>query len=212
VKTNIQNEIINSLDEWKVSRDKYNKMGVPYKKGYLFYGPPGNGKSSAVYAIAHYMNMNVFSVLSLSHLKQVIHNLDNCIIFFDDFNVLYKDVKRDSQSGNKQCINEASLIMKTLLDLFDGYSKNGLIYVITTNNKALLDDALIIPGRIDHQIEFKNCNADQFKRIYKDFTNSELPHDYKFEDGKYSSAYVINTVVLPNIRNTKTILDMLCLA
>lgn len=43
-------------------------VGVPYRRGYLLYGPPGCGKSSLITALAGEMNYNI-CVLSLNDTK-----------------------------------------------------------------------------------------------------------------------------------------------
>jgi ATPase family associated with various cellular activities (AAA) len=44
---------------------RYHERGVPYRRGYLLYGPPGSGKTSYIYAIASHLNYDI-CILSLS--------------------------------------------------------------------------------------------------------------------------------------------------
>jgi mitochondrial chaperone BCS1 len=44
---------------------RYYERGVPYRRGYLLYGPPGSGKTSYIYAIASHLDYNI-CILSLS--------------------------------------------------------------------------------------------------------------------------------------------------
>src|SRR5690348_15637495 len=43
--------------------DWYQSMGIPHRRGYLLYGPPGNGKSSLIHTLAASVNKSV-AVLS----------------------------------------------------------------------------------------------------------------------------------------------------
>jgi chaperone BCS1 len=48
----IMENLINDVDRF-VSRPKwYIDRGIPYRRGYLLYGPPGSGKTSAIMALA----------------------------------------------------------------------------------------------------------------------------------------------------------------
>jgi DNA polymerase III delta prime subunit len=54
--------IIDDLDRFKSSEDKYAKLGLCWKRGYLFYGKPGCGKTSTIYAIARYLKYNIYRI------------------------------------------------------------------------------------------------------------------------------------------------------
>jgi hypothetical protein len=40
-------------------RDWYQKMNIPFRRGYLLHGPPGNGKSSVVHALATELGVGI---------------------------------------------------------------------------------------------------------------------------------------------------------
>lgn len=61
-------------------RDKsmYQRLGIPDSLGMLFYGEPGTGKTSAIKAIANYMNMNLIivpmnSITTRRHLEMLFY-------------------------------------------------------------------------------------------------------------------------------------------
>jgi chaperone BCS1 len=48
------------LEKFMDSKDEYRKRGLPWRRGYLFSGVPGTGKSSLIEAIAGHLEMNVY--------------------------------------------------------------------------------------------------------------------------------------------------------
>ena len=119
---------------------------------------------------------------------------------------------KDSKPSNPctDDIKKDEFTLDTLLSYLDGYSSlHGCIVIMTTNHIEVLDQALIRPGRIDHQIEFKKCDFYQFYNIYKFFTDNDLPSDYKFKENEYTTSYIINAVVIPNRSNPEKILEIL---
>lgn len=57
--------ILNDVQEFIKNSVWYTERGIPYRRGYLLYGPPGCGKSSFIQALAGELSLNI-CLLSLS--------------------------------------------------------------------------------------------------------------------------------------------------
>jgi mitochondrial chaperone BCS1 len=61
----IAEKIFSDIVEWKNSHKWYSDRGIPYRRGYLLYGPPGSGKTSFIMALAGCLGYNI-CVLNLA--------------------------------------------------------------------------------------------------------------------------------------------------
>ena len=143
-----KNFIVSDINQFIGNKVKYDLLGVPYKRGYLFYGPPGNGKTSLCAALAtefkrdiYYLNLT--SVDSDSALQELFGDIDtNSILVIEDIDCVFK--KRKSLG---------KISFSSLLNCIDGlFFKEGLITILTTNYIEKLDPALIRSGRVDNKI------------------------------------------------------------
>lgn len=145
-------------------------MGIPYRRGHLYYGPPGNGKTSLIKAIAGHFKMNI-KVLNLtssniddSNLSTLLANSTEDIILIEDIDSVIKgrEVSGDTLTN--------ALTFSGVLNALDGIiSSNGRIIIMTTNHIEDLDEALIRPGRIDEKIYIGNGSLYQIKELYNRF-------------------------------------------
>lgn len=142
----------------------YYEMNVPWRRGYLLVGPPGNGKSSLITAIASEIDFEI-CVANLigadeDDLKNMMRNVPkNSILLLEDVDCLFRE--REAKSA---------ISLSSLLNLLDGVNASeGRIVFMTTNHPELLDPALIRPGRIDMQLELTNACAYQAEKLYERF-------------------------------------------
>jgi chaperone BCS1 len=54
-------------------------------------------------------------------------------------------------------------------------SHEGRVLVMTTNHPEKLDEALIRPGRVDHQVAFNNATQLQVKELFERMYTNDLP-------------------------------------
>ena len=151
-------EFIDDLDDFMQSEKDYLTFGHPFKRNYLFYGPPGNGKTSFINAVASKYNFNVY-MISFSYaindevFKKLVSTIPrNGMLVMEDIDALFDEKK--------------NLSMSTVLNILDGIArKNRIICIMTTNNYNKLTDVFKRPGRIDMTIEFDKADEQCFKEM-----------------------------------------------
>ena len=145
--------------------DWYTSRGLPWRRGYLFSGPPGNGKTSCVRVLATTLGLPI-CVIDLKGSGQ--RNLINifvklpkkAIILLEDIDCLFEE--RDK--------NESGVSFSGLLNAIDGiHSSDGRILIMTTNHPDKIDEALIRPGRCDMHVEFNNASQAQLECLFRSF-------------------------------------------
>ena len=133
----------------------YQYRGIPFRRGYLLYGPSGPGKTSLIHALASHFGMSV----SLLDFGQNLVTTDRIINLFNNLPektiLLLEDVDRIFE-------REARLTPSRLLNALDGIGAGeGRITFMTTNHLNMLDDALIRPGIIDLKVFIGDANGEQ---------------------------------------------------
>lgn len=165
--------VLNDISDFKKNREQYQALNIPWRRGYLLYGKPGNGKSSLALAIASTFDYALY-VLQLSgigndeKLRSVCSCVpENSVLLIEDVDCSHalekRVVKREKQ--------EYGITLSGMLNVLDGAtSSEGRIIVMTTNHPDTLDPALIRPGRADCHIEISTPVPSQviamFERFY----------------------------------------------
>jgi hypothetical protein len=142
----LKQEIQDDVRRFFAARELYEAYGVPWKRGILFLGPPGNGKTHAVKAVINAVSqpcLYVKSVYDAGALLRVFGQARRsapCILVLEDLDTL---VGKDLRS--------------VLLNELDGFAVNaGILTLATTNHPEKLDPALIDrPSRFDRKYHFQ---------------------------------------------------------
>ena len=165
--------LLGDLERFYGARERYAELGIPWRRGYLLFGPPGTGKTSLVTALASELRLNVctLSLASPVVTDEKIHTLlaavpQRSLLLIEDVDAFFR--QRDAAHS------QVKLSFSGFLNALDGVAtQEGNVLFMTTNHADRLDDALIRAGRIDERVELGACDADQLRRLYLKFQPDE---------------------------------------
>jgi hypothetical protein len=148
-------------------RLEYERFSRPYRRSYLFYGPTGMGKTSTIVAMASVYNlkMHILSIdsrMTDNDLTDLINAIGpNSMLLIEDVDSLLK--------GRGEVNVRNSITFSGLINALDGaiHRCNGLVLVMTTNNKEKLGPSMLRPGRIDYHIDFGYATMKHIEMMYR---------------------------------------------
>jgi hypothetical protein len=148
----IKIELKNLVENFLESKDFYLKNKIPWKRGVLLFGKPGNGKTSiirTIMAMYPFKPVTVVSGASDETVREAFTYAEEqspALLYFEDLDSLL----------------EKSLDPSSFLNLMDGISaKNGLLVVATANEvKKLKANVTDRPSRFDRKFEIPLPNAE----------------------------------------------------
>ncbi|SMR71153.1 chaperone BCS1 [Aliiroseovarius halocynthiae] len=153
--------------------DWYAERGVPWRRGYLFFGPPGTGKSSLIRGLASELSLDIATLdigratLTDDDLREAMMCAPKgALIAIEDVDAVFTQ----REGGEKR----SGVSFSGLLNAIDGVAaQEGRALVMTTNHKERLDPALIRPGRADVHTELGLVSAATARRLYMRFFPDE---------------------------------------
>ncbi len=146
----LKDDIRRDLERFFAARATYEALGAPWKRGILFTGPPGNGKTHTIKALVHTLGRPCLYVKSFQsdkwgeqtnirrHLRAR-RRAAPCLLVLEDLDSLITDENRSF-----------------FLNELDGFAANaGIVTLATTNHPEKLDPAIVErPSRFDRKYEF----------------------------------------------------------
>ena len=165
--------LLRDVEDFLSASDRYRRVGAPYRRGYLFHGPPGCGKTSLAKALATETRMDIY-LLSLSRasmtddvlINQIAQVRERSIVLLEDVDVAFHG------SGRKK--KQKGITLSGLLNAIDGVvPSEGRILIMTSNHPDRIDPALIRPGRADVHYELGPADADMARRLFLRFFHNE---------------------------------------
>jgi chaperone BCS1 len=187
---NVKENLLYDVNEFLSSAQWYGERGIPYRRGYLLYGPPGGGKSSFIQALASHLGYSI-CLLNLSEqyvsddrLQHLLNVLPpRSILLLEDIDsamvpergeggstIVMGEGKGNSSGSMADQSSRRRLTFSGLLNAIDGVaSAEERIIFMTTNYRDRLDSALIRPGRVDYQQRIGWATRQQLREMFAKF-------------------------------------------
>ena len=150
LKGDLKQELHQDLVQFFGARSTYEMYGIPWKRGILLVGPPGNGKTHTVKAIINALDQPCLYVKSFhaeyrtdeDNIREVFERARRsapCILVLEDLDSLLTPQNRSF-----------------FLNELDGFAANtGIVALATTNHPERLDPAILDrPSRFDRKYPF----------------------------------------------------------
>jgi SpoVK/Ycf46/Vps4 family AAA+-type ATPase len=187
-------EIRRNVDGFFQGADKYRESGLPYRRGFLFAGPPGCGKTFTIGALANAVKATTMAILPKPDLdadcvESAFHWASKnapAILVLEDLDKMIKNEK---------------FPIAMCLNIIDGLKPDkGVLLIATTNEPQNLDPALLHrPSRFDRVWRFPLPKYEQRLALLRTrgrryFSDQVLDEVAQKSDG-FSMAYVQEVVV-----------------
>ena len=157
--------------------EAFKRLGIRPAKGFLLFGPPGTGKTLLAKAVAREAEANFIATKSsdllskwygesekqVSRLFQRARQVAPTVIFIDEI-----DSMAPERGGGLGEPAVTERVVNTLLAEMDGLEElNGVVVIAASNRPALLDPALLRPGRFDDLVYVPVPDLDGRRHILK---------------------------------------------
>lgn len=144
-------------------RDLCKRFGIPTKRGVLLAGTYGTGKTLTAMTAANLCEQHGWTFVYIERAG----DLKDALRFAAEYApalVFCEDADEATDGGRDEALN-------AILNTLDGVDTKGadIMTVLTTNNAAAIDRAMMRPGRLDDIIEFLPPDADAVSRLIRHY-------------------------------------------
>ena len=162
------------------SREVYEQYEIPWKRGAIFIGPPGNGKTHTLKALINQLEKPCIYVRGFGTEEEIANlfvrarMVTPCVVVFEDL---------DSMVTNKN--------RSFFLNELDGFHCNsGIVVLATTNHPEKLDTAILErPSRFDRKYYF-DLPAKAERLAYLEKWNQDLQPDMRMTEAGAAAVVV----------------------
>lgn len=147
-------------------REDLRRLGLSLRKGLLFHGPPGTGKTHCINYLASRLTGHTTLLITsaqicyLAEYMALARLLQPAIVVIEDADLIARERTAMHGPGEEALLNQ-------LLNEMDGLQEDAeILFILTTNRPNQLEPALSArPGRIDQAIEFPLPDPESRKRL-----------------------------------------------
>lgn len=175
----LKEAVVGDVEQFFGCREEYARYGIPWKRGIVLIGPPGNGKTHMIKGLVNHMDRPCLYVRSFkSEHQSPYRNINEvfsraratapCILILEDLDSLVDDETR-----------------AFFLNELDGFASNeGILTIATTNHPDRLDPAIIDrPSRFDRKYGFELPGPDERARYILSF-GSRLDENLRLKESE----------------------------
>ncbi|KAL4076151.1 P-loop containing nucleoside triphosphate hydrolase protein [Scleroderma citrinum] len=171
IKDNYKEVLMKDIYGFFEAQELYKKVSIPWKRGLVMYGPPGNGKTITIKAVIKTCAERGFIPLyvksfrdprgeevAVQHVFEKARQMSPCVLILEDLDSLIDNNNRSY-----------------FLNQLDGLEGNdGLLVIGTTNHFEKLDPSLSNrPSRFDRKYHFDNPDQEE-RALYAKYWQNKL--------------------------------------
>ena len=196
----LKRDVLDFLDNKEFS-EFCKKYSIKQKRGLIFAGPPGNGKTLSLSWLKSQALQRNIDFTAYKSAKDYMDNEGDIrgggqqskkIIVFEEFDT-YLQERDVGTIGNDRM--ESNQVLGSLLQTLDGIEEvSNVVFIFTTNFPQSFDSAIMRPGRIDKVVNFPLPSEESQRKFL----------------GKYLEEYseVVRSFVVDHLKNKVGMLPM----